>query len=420
MHISNCSGKVLVICAVTISLTSAFARTPANNEKILHAFRGSDGAGPGGALIADGSGNLYGPAENGGEGGCALGCGVVFEIDAHHKETTLYKFQGGNDGAYPGAGLVLDGAGNLYGTTTEGGGTGCGAGCGTVFKLAPDGTESIFYSFQGGSDGWVPMGQLAMDENGNLYGATADGGNYNGSTCDVDGCGTVFELQPGGTKMTLHAFQSGSDGDFPLGGVIMDANGNLYGTTFAGGSAACNGDGCGSVFEIPFNGAEAVIYAFQGSNDGAAPFAGVTLDGAGNLYGTTAVGGECGIQYYQNNCGTVYKITPGGNEAVLYDFQGGNDGLSPQSGLTIDSTGNLYGTTNLGGGKCRRMVNGCGTLFELTPTAKETVLLAFGKKGIGANPTDAPLVGKHGALLGTATGGGRFKDGVVFELKTKQ
>jgi uncharacterized repeat protein (TIGR03803 family) len=408
---------------VALGFVVLFASAGANSkEKTLYDFRGgSDGEGPAGSLIADGAGNLYGTTNEGGGGtGCdngSAGCGTVFELSANRRETVLYAFAGGADGAGPNPGLVADNVGNLYGTTAIGGEVSCpfGPDCGTVFKLAPDGSESVLYAFQGGSDGWEPYSGLIADGSGNLYGETLLGGSYSGSDCEANGCGTVYEVQPDGTKTTLYSFQGGSDGVSPAYGVIFDDSGNLYGTTNGGGSG-----GGGTIFKIAANGTESVLYAFQVGADGARPV-GVTMDGVGNLYGVTFQGGTC--TFDENNCGTVFKLAPDGTKTVLYNFQGGDDGLGPWAPLVLDARGNLYGTTFSGGGKgCKRPLApergaGCGTVFKVTPDGKETVLYAFVHED-GANPLSGSLfLGAHGELYGAAPSGGKGNNGVVFEVK---
>jgi uncharacterized repeat protein (TIGR03803 family) len=402
----------LVVAACCAAPSGALAGGAA--EKIIHQFRGGDdGAVPYyGGLISDGAGNAYGTTAIGG-GVCSDGgCGTVFKLTNDRKISLLYAFKGGSDGDVPYGGLLLDTAGNLYGTTTSGGGTGCtGYGCGTVFKLAPDGTETVLYAFQGESDGYQPLGTLVMDASGNLEGTTAGGGAYN-SNCG-QGCGTVFKVQPDGTK-TLYQFQGGTDGYGPMGTLVLDSGGNLYGTTTLGG-VQCNGIqfGCGTVFELTAGGQESVLYAFQGGADGDEPFSGVIADGSGNLYGTTVDGGVPGC------CGTVFKIsTSGGPKTVLYSFQGGSDGALPYAGVVMDSDGNLYGTTEVGGGRgCKKLFGtGCGTVFKLTPDGTEAVLYSFSKKH-GEFPLAPVLLGRNGTIYGTTSAGGAHKEGVVFELK---
>jgi uncharacterized repeat protein (TIGR03803 family) len=385
---------------VVLSTSGAIA-----SEKVLHSFQGGgDGAYPNAGLIADSAGIFYGTTFRGGSGtDCqtgSAGCGTVFKLAPDGTETVLYSFLGGSDGADPSASLITDGAGNLYGTTELGG----GANYGTVFKLAADGTETVLYAFKGGSDGEYPPGGLVADKKGNFYGTTAAGGSAN---CPNGGCGTVFEIMPDGTEIVLYTFLGGGDGEAPDAGLIMDKSGNLYGTTVEGG-IDCDGASCGVIFKVTPGGVEDVLYSFQGGTDGYAPEAGLTMDAAGNLYDTTAAGGTAGN-------GTVFKLAPDGTETVLYSFRGGNDGWDPVAGVVMDKTGNLYGTTFSGGGKhCKRV--GCGTIFKLAPDGTETVLSTlFGKHGV--HPTASLLLGKHGLLYGTANAGGTDNDGVVFSVK---
>jgi uncharacterized repeat protein (TIGR03803 family) len=341
---------------------------------------------------------------------------VIFEIGPDQKETVRYTFVGGSDGVAPSSGLLADGTGNFYGITGKGGGSvSCGYGCGTVFELAADGTESVLHAFQGGSDGFDPSGTLVADQDGDLYGETIYGGSYDGSNCDIDGCGTVFEIQPGGTKLTLHSFQSGSDGAGPTGGLVIDAAGNLYGTTGGGGGSGCSDAGCGTVFQIAPDGTESILYAFQGDSDGSGPI-GLVLDSTGNLYGVTGGGGNCSSYY--NDCGTIYKLSPDGVKTLLYSFKGGSNGRLPDSALIMDKAGNLYGTTFLGGRGCKKTYGGCGVAFELARNGQETTLYEFKHNG-GANPSapGALLLGARGELYGTLERGGIRNNGAVFKIK---
>jgi len=280
-------------------------------ETTLYAFKGppADGAFPVAGLIADSNGNLYGTTPEGGNG-CqgqnSQGCGIVFRIAPDGTETVLYNFcpQGYPcaDGAYPQGGLIADKKGNLYGTIWEGGAAGHGA----IFKLSPDGAETLLYSFTGGTDGAGPSGSLIADKQGNFYGVTEFGG---GGTCADGGCGTVFKLAADGAETVLHSFASGADGHQPFTGLVMDDAGNLYGTTpqGGGGGGSTNRDvGCGVVFKLAPNGTETILHAFKGAADGCVPYAGLIADKRGNLYGTTAQGGriDCG----PGGCGTVFRL----------------------------------------------------------------------------------------------------------------
>jgi uncharacterized repeat protein (TIGR03803 family) len=388
----------------------------AGAEKTIYEFQnGRDGALPYAGLIADNAGNLYGTTFNGGgRSTCYYGrCGTVFRITPKGEETILYAFTGRSDGDAPEGGLVADGSGNLYGTTLRGGSSDRG----TVFRVTPGGKEATLYAFQGGSDGEYPAYTLLMDGNGDLFGTTVAGGSFNGTDCEDEGCGTVFELEPDGTKLTLYTFQGGNDGWSPTGALIADQSGNLYGTTFEGGDTTCDGSplDCGTVFRLAPDGTETLLYTFHGgSADGSAPEGGVIADAAGNLYGTTAIGGNCSVNI--RGCGTVFRLAPDGTETVLYDFQGGSDGVGPGAGLIMDKNGNLYGTTEFGGGAgCQKASDGCGTVFKLTPDGKETVLARFNRRN-GAGPTASLLLLKH-TLYGTTYAGGDQKSGVVFSVK---
>jgi uncharacterized repeat protein (TIGR03803 family) len=388
--------------ALASVLIMAFAHGVCAAEKVFHTFRGgSDGAYPESVLIIDASGSFYGTTNAGGGGtGCQngdLGCGTVFRLNSDGSESVLYAFNGGGDGAIPTAGLIEDLAGNLYGTTA-GGGT---ANLGTIFRLTPNNVETVLYSFQGGSDGASPNG-LIGDGAGNFYGTTGAGGS--------NGLGTVFEIVAGGNEKVLYAFQGGSDGSEPGAGLIRDSSGNLYGTTgLGGGGTGCDdGDlGCGVVFKLAPDGTETVLYAFQGGNDGAFPEASLIRDGAGNFYGTTVGGGP-------DNRGTIFRLTPGGTETVLYAFKGTRDGDSPEAGLVMDDNGNLYGSTSNGGRGCGG--SGCGTAFEVSSMGHEKILYAF-HSGRGRFPGAALLLGPHGDLYGTTLEGGKANQGVVFKLK---
>jgi uncharacterized repeat protein (TIGR03803 family) len=289
------------------------------------------------------------------------------------------------DGGLPASSLIFDGAGNLYGTTTTSFGGNCGPdGCGMAFELSPKSgggwKETVLHVFKlNGKDGINPQGNLILDAFGNLYGTTGSGGDCN----QQYGCGTVFELSPksGGWKETvLHNF-NGMDGAYPEAGLIFDAGGNLYSTTNSGGTGKCNFggfSGCGTVFELtPKTGGgwtETVLYSFKGKDgDGSRPTAGVVIDAAGNLYGTTEYGGGVSNTFCDNGCGSVFKLTPKADgswtETVLHGFNNnGEDGTFPLGGVILDAAGHLYGTTYIGGnGGCGFSPPGCGTVYEIIP-----------------------------------------------------
>jgi uncharacterized repeat protein (TIGR03803 family) len=339
-------------------------------ERVLYNFKfnGRDGYAPEANLIFDAAGNLYGTTASGG----VHGDGTVFELTPKAgggwTETVLFNFNGTN-GQFPRSGLIFDAAGNLYGTTSHGGSSyssgACSVGitlkgCGAVFELRPKAgrwVERVLHSFNfDGTDGYNPTASLVFDTHGNLYGTTQGGGANN--------WGTVFELSHAGgswTETLLHSFNNnGTDGADPSGPLTFDASGNLYGTTASGGV----GNGFGTVFELTRasggSWTETLLYSFQNNGaDGIIPLSGLIFDASGNLYGTTGDGGALGF-------GTAFKLTPatggGWTETLLHSFGSSNDGQYPQASLIFDAAGNLYSTTNAGGGRCS-----CGTVFEITP-----------------------------------------------------
>ena len=344
---------------------------------VLYSFAGpTDGAFPVAGLVRDAAGNLYGTTAGGGaSSGCSFGsCGVVFKLAPAGSETVLHSFTGGPDGQDPYGGLTTDAAGNLYGTAVFGGST-TGTchpfgGCGVVFELircdsAASGYEfKVLYSFTGGADGARPVARLVRDAAGNLYGTTANGGAT--SACYPPyGCGVVFKLSPSGTETVLHSFSEPGDGAFP-GGLVRDAAGNLYGT---GATITSNPFvfGAGTVFKLSPNGTETVLYSFTGGVDGGDPN-GVVPDSAGNLYGTTQEGGgstACNVP--DGTCGVVFKLSPSGTKTVLHSFTGA-DGGNSSAGLLRDAAGNLYGTTQYGGANTTCFSPyGCGVVFRLAP-----------------------------------------------------
>lgn len=395
----------------------------------------TDGSQSFSGLIQDEAGNLYGTTVGGG----ANGEGTVFKLDAAGHFTTLYSFcsvSGCTDGAYPEAGLIADPEGNLYGTT-EGGGNasadtcknGSIVGCGTVFKVDAAGHETVLYSFcseLGCADGSLPVASLTRDAAGNLYGTTQNGGNGN-TVCIGEGCGTVFKLEPNGHYTVLYKFCSVTgctDGATPMAGLLLDAAGNLYGTTLGGGlppKEPCENydsqtDGCGTVFKIDSAGHYSVLYKFcsvSGCIDGDNPVAGLIEDDEGNLYGTASQGGDTG--------GAVFKLDSEGQETTLYRFTGDADGGGPAGGLVRDAAGSLYGTTEFGGG-----VNEAGTVFEVDNAGNETTIYTFCTQTEascpdGADPQAGLLEDAAGNLYGTTRVGGKspsdvYGKGVVFKL----
>jgi len=353
----------------TAGCGTVFMLNEAGKEVALYSFDGPNGAGPSAGVLRDPMGNLFGTTQEGGVllpcgGAHGTGCGVAFRLDKKGKEVR-YKFRNnpdGSSGSNPISLLVEDAAGNLYGTTKGGGADGAG----TVFKIDATGKESALYSFTGGVDGCDPSAGVILDSSGNLYGVTVQGGS---GFCN-SGYGVVFKLDPSGSLAVLHTFGVG-DGAYPHSALLFDSQGNLYGATTGGGSgAACASfDGCGTVFELLGNGSwmEKVLYSFcalPNCVDGLEPSGPLARDASGNLYGTTIFGGAS-QSCNGNNCGTVFKLDPAGNETVLHSFTGGSDGETP-SGIVIDSAANLYGSTQDGGATCFTSLT-CGVVFKITP-----------------------------------------------------
>jgi uncharacterized repeat protein (TIGR03803 family) len=399
------SYKFLAPVLFALLLTCASLPTQAQTYTVLHTFTGApnDGQWPFGTLVRDAAGNLYGTTQEGGSGMCGqFSCGTVFMVNKSGNEVGVFSFNG-EDGGFPFAGLFRDTAGNLYGTTMEGGAHSCGGDpCGTVFQLNKTGNKLRYYSFDG-SNGEFPQ-STPVELSGSFYGTTLEGGNSN--------LGTLYKINAFGKETVLHKFAGGSDGCAP-GALIADSKGNLYGVTGIGG---CNGTG--TLFELdtvgnfttllPFGGdvgylPRSLIFDSQGnlygtaedggSNgdgtvfelspgnngvwsghavysfcslplcaDGKEPDGQLVRDKAGNIYGVTYEGGADGD-------GTVFKLDPSGNETVLHNFTGGSDGGSPFGGLIMDASGNLYGAAETGGDiSCPGSEEvGCGTVFELTP-----------------------------------------------------
>jgi uncharacterized repeat protein (TIGR03803 family) len=359
-----------------------------------------------------------------------LGLAIVFALTLGATEAVqaqtyqvIHNFTGGVDGAEPTFGLTIDAAGNLYGTTFEG-----DAGTGTAYKLAHKTTGwalTPLYVFTITSNGVIPYSTLVPGRDGKLYGTTGFGGIGPCLAYGHLGCGTVFTLQNPGTlchtsycpwiETPLYKFSGGADGSTPYGAtLVFDAAGNLYGTTFGGGSASCT-NGCGLVYKLTPAGSgwtESTVYAFTGGADGAAPWAGVTLDQAGNLYGTTSAGGAFGG-------GTVYELSPSGSgwtKRILHSFQlSQTDGASPFAGLIFDQSGNLYGATQYGGS------GGGGTVFELSPSGGNwtfTTLYSFSGSGGGRakGPVADLVMDSAGNLYGSTAGDGVYRFGSAFKL----
>ena len=394
------------VCAVLILLvsTTTFAGdSPSATELFLHTFTGgADGSVPDGPLTLAGNGTFYGSTFFGG----TANDGVVFKLSrtaTGTRETVVYNFQGGfSDVQNPSGRLLVTKDGTIFGTAAGG-----EQGYGAVYKLTPSGTtytETILHVF-GVGEAPINAGVI-VDYAGNLYGETAGGGQF--------GYGTIYELQRTSTGyryLLLYSFHQ-NEGDFPSGGLTFDQAGNLYGTTNAGGAALL-----GTIFELLHgsNGTwtESTLYTFQGTSDGMFPDGGVVFDASGNLFGTTANGGEPSCAKGLG-CGEVYELSPSGGvwtKTVLHLFTDTPDGSAPDAGLAIDRFGNLFGTTNNGG------TAGTGALFEVSPTSigwTKTVLHSFTDGADGGFLTSPVTLDLKGNIFGVASSGGVGGYGVAF------
>jgi uncharacterized repeat protein (TIGR03803 family) len=392
----------LVVATMFLTIVSGAGATP--KYKVLHAFGiGKDGAGLWAGLVLDGKGNLYGTTSGGG----ASGDGTVFRLTPRPAgkwaETVLHNFNG-NDGSDPVGGVTLDAAGNLYGATVLGGGP---YKYGTVFQLTP-GThgwkEVMLHRFGQKDYGADPESTLVMDAKGNLYGTAP---------------GSAFELTPvshGWKEIILHVFTGEhGDGFGAYTGMTMDAAGNLYGETLHGGTSTRCGGGCGTAYQLQRTAdgwKERILHDFGAIGDGAFPLGTLSLDSAGNLYGTTGVGGTTGN-------GTVYRLTLQADghwkETIVYSLTGGANGIEPGGGVVMDKAGNLYGTTTAGGSpNCE-----CGIVYKLSPGPEGKwnfkVLHTFVGTD-GAQPVGELILDDKGNLYGNTITGGAGGYGVAFEL----
>ena len=389
MKLSLIISGIAGLCALVLS-SLAQAQTFTD----LYNFQGSsDGSNPFASLILDNAGNLYGTTYSGGtyNSSCAYpGCGVVYKLDTTGNETPLYTFTGTPDGQSPVAGVVSDPVGNFYGTTAYGGANGYG----TVFMVNAAGVEKILQSFTGGTDGGIPNGGLVRAKDGNLYGTTYSGGSAN--------LGTVFKVTSAGVFSTIYTFPDAAHGSHPNAALALDPTGSLYGTTQYGGAS-----NRGVVFSIePGSGAETVLYGFSGEPDGAYPQAQLALHG-NDLYGTTTEGGS-------SNNGTVFKLTSSGTETILHSFANSPDGSYPMAGVVVDKAGNVYGTTFHGGSGGSP---GVGIVYKNDTSGNETLLYSFQGSFDGQWPVGGLILNPAAtAVYGTTYLGGFDGPGVVYSV----
>lgn len=362
----------------------------AQTEKltVLYDFTGSsDGGDPYATLIRDSAGNLYSTADYGG----TAFAGVVFKVAPNGTETVLYNFSGGADGAQPFSALVRDTAGNLYGTTTMGG----SANAGVVFKVNPAGTETVLHNFVGGTDGTTPTGGLLEDKGGNFYGTTSQGGTSN--------AGVLFKIGAKGKYSILHTFTGATnDGKYPTyTSLVMGSAGTLYGVTEEGGSA--NG---GILYKFSkTTGTLTILHSFMGgTTDGCNVLGTPFIDKNGNFYGTTS---SCGT----SSLGTVWKVSANGDESVLHSFAGGTtDGEYPLAGVVVDASGNVYGNTETGG------ASNLGTVYKVSSSGTFTIVHSFSGTD-GKYPYGSFVRTTKGTLFGTALNGGTIGYGTVWKMR---
>jgi uncharacterized repeat protein (TIGR03803 family) len=398
--------------AFGIFLLSAIAAAalPAQTLTTLLNFDGMDGAEPQGGLIQGTDGNYYGITPYGGANANCFWttCGTIFTITSSGKLTRVYSFcslSDCSDGFEPAAGLVQGADGNFYGTTLWGGvNTTCyqDTTCGTVFKITPNGKLTTLYSFDGGVEGSGPSGVLVQGTGGDFYGATELGGAGTNHFCvEDDGCGTVFKITSSGTLTTLHSFDF-TDGWQPVAGLVQDANEDFYGTTEYGGANAY-----GAAFKITPGGTPTTLHSFD-YTDGEVHLAGLVQATDGNFYRTTSSGGVIINDQCVQGCGTVFKITPGGTLTTLHSFAGYPTEASGPQALIQGTDGNLYGATEFGGANsCGGNEYGCGTIFKITPSGTLTTLYSFGNKNTqGIEPVGALLQGTNRIFYGTTYFGG--------------
>ena len=400
---SRSASRTPFLCAAVALL--ATASWAASTAKLIYSFGGSaDGEYTDTELVRDSAGNLYGTSVQGG----TFGGGTIFQVSAAGVHTVLYNFTGGADGGEPYKGVTLDAQGNLYGTAVTGGGGSCEGGCGVVFELAKSGgnwTFSVVHTFQG-NDGSGPGSPVSIDKHGNLYGTTPTGG--------AKGVGVVYRIAPdgsGGWKFrVIHTFTGGADGaGGSAGRLLIDAGGNLYGACTVGGV-----NGFGTVFKMSSVQGQwqlKTLYAFKDSPDGALPYGGLVFDKLGNLYGTTYYAGA-------NDMGSVYKLTHANGtwtESVLYSFKGGSDGASPISSLVSDGVGNLYGTTSEGGAAAC----GCGVIFKISRSATgwtESVVYRFPGTPNPGFAYNGMVSDSAGSFYGATVHGGSGNDGAIYKF----
>jgi uncharacterized repeat protein (TIGR03803 family) len=372
------TGRAL-LCGTALSIAAFVPAAQARHYQVLHSFDGSDGSFPNGNLQLDSAGNLYGTTPDGG----GSGHGAIFKLSSTGDFSLAYSFTGGSDGGEPLAGLTVDPAtGDLYGTTASGGANGLGG----IFKLTSAGELAVLHDFKSRSDGDQPSGALTSDGQGNFYGTTYQDGEH--------GNGTVFELAANGGFQVLHALAA-IDGGEPIGRLTLHGTA-LYGTTTVGGS------GSGTIFELDLDG---TFTTLQTPNTGGGLQGGMVRDKRGNLYGGYSTG----------DGGYIFVLSPQGTMSPLYSFTGGADGRFPVGDMLLTSRHELFGATARGG------ANGDnGTVYKLDLKGNFTLLHGFaGAPRDGTEPSGGLVKGPGGKLYGTTLRGGRNDMGIIFAVSAK-
>jgi uncharacterized repeat protein (TIGR03803 family) len=397
-------GGSVALVAFSLGVGSARSST----TEVLYSFAGEDdGEYTDTDVAIDASGNLYGTSVLGGE----FGGGTVWQLSpvgGDWVHSVLYSFTGGADGGEPYKGVTLDGAGNLYGTAVTGGSGSCEGGCGVAYKLTKTGTtwaQTVIHAFSGGEDGSGPGARVALDKRGNVYGMTPTGG--------TNGLGTIYQLHPRSNGSwalrVIHTFTGGSDGSSGSAGKLVLRGRHIYGAATTGGL-----NGSGTVFELTSTRSGEwdfkTLYSFLGAPDGSFPYGALLFDAAGNLYGTTYYGGTNGL-------GAVYKLSPNDvgewSETVLYSFKTGSDGNSSISNLVSDAAGNLYGTTSeggLGSGTIFKLTPGQNESWT------ESIAHSFQGSPDGAFPYAGMVAGSAGSFFGATVHGGDDGDGTIYKF----
>jgi uncharacterized repeat protein (TIGR03803 family) len=405
------------VLALLILAAAASPSAQAQTYTVLHTFSGgvNDGAIPN-ALYRGARGIMYGTTQGGGTPCGSGSCGTVYKIDSSGKETVIYKFLGGGDGAMPLASVIQDAAGNLFGNTQ---GNGAIPADSTVFKIDPSGKETVLYDFAVGGHGCCQDSPLAIDKAGILYGMSPYGGDFDHCGNNEIGCGLLYKLTQAGENTVLHVFE-GPDGILPEGGLVVGRNGSIYGAAIFGGNLSCYSPGgsryreekgCGTIYQLDRNGKFTVLHRFTGKGDGSNPY-GLIQDAEGNLYGIASYGGNTICNEDSYGCGTIFKVDTQGKFSVLYRFTDAISSPYFDNLLHRDSAGNLYGSNEFGG------ANNTGFIFKVTPSGEFSIVASFPSdvnKSFGTFPQGI-VMDSSGNFYGTMSDDGTDLWGTMFKV----